>query len=94
MRGMIDMKKSNAIMINEKDNVATMLDKVEKNDMVIIKGNNQKIKALNNISFGHKIALTNIKEEEQIIKYGAVIAEAGKNITKGEHIHVHNAKEK
>ncbi len=39
---------------------------------------------------GHKIALCNIKKGEFIIKYGAVIGRAAKDIAKGEWVHSHN----
>ncbi len=79
-----------AIMIDKKDNVGTMLDEIKEGETVLIKGNNEKIMAKNNISFGHKIALTDINKEEKIIKYGEIIGKANRNIKKGEHVHVHN----
>ncbi len=59
------------IKINEKDNVAVMLEG-EKS--------------------GHKIALTDIKEGENVIKYGYPIGHATVDIKKGEHVHTHNIK--
>ncbi len=59
------------IKINERDNVAVMLD-----------GENR----------GHKIALCDIKEGENIIKYGYPIGHAVCDIKEGEHIHTHNIK--
>ncbi len=41
---------------------------------------------------GHKIALRDIAEGEDIIKYGYSIGHAVKDIKKGEHVHVHNVK--
>lgn len=41
---------------------------------------------------GHKTALCNIKEGENIIKYGFPIGRAVRDIKKGEHIHTHNIK--
>ncbi len=41
---------------------------------------------------GHKYALRDIKEGENIIKYGMPIGHASKNIAKGDHVHVHNVK--
>lgn len=41
---------------------------------------------------GHKIALRDIAEGEEIIKYGYSIGHAVKMIKKGEHVHVHNVK--
>lgn len=41
---------------------------------------------------GHKIALEDIKEGQEIIKYGCSIGRAIGDIKKGEHVHTHNVK--
>ena len=41
---------------------------------------------------GHKYALRDIAEGENVIKYGMPIGHATKPIAKGEHVHVHNVK--
>ena len=41
---------------------------------------------------GHKYALRDIAEGENIVKYGMPIGHATKPIAKGEHVHVHNVK--
>ncbi len=45
-----------------------------------------------NIENGHKYALCDIKEGENIIKYGQPIGHAICDIKKGEHVHSHNVK--
>ena len=45
-----------------------------------------------NLDNGHKYALRDIKEGENIIKYGNPIGHALSDIKKGEHIHTHNMK--
>jgi len=45
-----------------------------------------------NVETGHKIALCNIAEGEDIIKYGFPIGHATKNISEGEHVHTQNLK--
>lgn len=42
------------------------------------------------IEFGHKFAVKPVQEGEDILKYGEVIGIAVRDITPGEHIHVHN----
>ncbi len=59
------------IKINERDNVAVMLEGDLK---------------------GHKIALTDIKAGEDVIKYGYPIGHAVCDIKAGEHVHTHNIK--
>jgi hypothetical protein len=44
------------------------------------------------ITVGHKIARNNILKGEKIIKYGVSIGSAIKDITFGEHVHMHNIK--
>jgi (2R)-sulfolactate sulfo-lyase subunit alpha len=46
------------------------------------------------VPIGHKIALTDIKSGDTVIKYGHDIGKAVANIGKGEHVHVHNLKTK
>ncbi len=45
-----------------------------------------------NLQDGHKYALRDIKEGENIIKYGNPIGHAVADIKKGEHVHSHNVK--
>lgn len=42
------------------------------------------------IPYGHKIALRDIKQGEQVIKYALSIGTATQPIKAGDHVHVHN----
>jgi (2R)-sulfolactate sulfo-lyase subunit alpha len=53
-----------------------------------------KIKALDAIPLGHKIALKAIKKGDTILKYGHDIGKAVAAIGMGRHAHVHNVKTK
>jgi (2R)-sulfolactate sulfo-lyase subunit alpha len=53
-----------------------------------------KVKALDKVPLGHKVALKDIGEGETILKYGADIGKAVKPIKKGGHAHVQNIKTK
>ena len=53
-----------------------------------------KIKAISEISLGHKIALQDLKEGDTILKYGHDIGKVVSPIKKGGHVHVHNVKTK
>ncbi len=79
-----------AIKIHERDNVAVLLKDVKKDEYMIIEG--IKLKALDNIRKGHKIALNDINSGENIIKYGFPIGKAIKDIKEGEWVHIHNIK--
>lgn len=53
-----------------------------------------KLKALDPIPLGHKLALANIKKGDTILKYGHDIGKAVAAIGAGRHAHVHNVKTK
>ena len=51
-----------------------------------------KVKVLNDIPIGHKLALKELKPDEEVVKYGVVIGRVVAPIKSGEHVHVHNLK--
>jgi (2R)-sulfolactate sulfo-lyase subunit alpha len=51
-----------------------------------------KVKVLNDIPIGHKVALKDLAVGDSIIKYGVNIGKVVAPIKKGEHVHVHNLK--
>ena len=53
-----------------------------------------KVKAINDIPIGHKIATKEIRKGDTVIKYGFDIGKAVADIRTGEHAHVHNIKTK
>ena len=71
-----------AIQIDAKDNVATATSIVEAGEEVEVlspDGNVVlKTKPVERIIFGHKIALTDLKVGDRIVKYGQVIGVASK----------------
>ena len=54
----------------------------------------EKLKALAEVPLGHKLALTDIKNGDTIIKYGNDIGRAIEDIPRGGYVHVHNVKTK
>ncbi len=86
------MVKGRAIVVDERDNVATALTGLKK-DAVVEAGIGQssyKIKLRSDITFGHKFALKRIPKGEHVIKYGEVIGMASEDIEAGDHVHVQN----
>lgn len=81
-----------AIVLNPKDNVAIAISDLKSGDFIELTLGNEAIKIVlvNDIPFGHKFSIRDIKEGEYIIKYGEVIGIATKDIRKGEHVHIHN----
>ncbi len=51
-----------------------------------------KVKVLNDIPIGHKVALKDFKVGDGVIKYGVDIGKVVAAIKKGEHVHIHNLK--
>lgn len=77
------------VVIDEKDNVATAVRDAGKGEEV--ETNLQhKLKLLDPIKKGHKVAIKDIKAHQPVIKYGETICLAKRDIKIGEHIHVHN----
>ena len=76
----------NAIIINDGDNVAVVLDTIKAGECVL------DIEAKNDIPVGHKIALKRIASGENVIKYANPIGHATADISQGEHVHTHNLK--
>jgi (2R)-sulfolactate sulfo-lyase subunit alpha len=53
-----------------------------------------RIKALDAVPLGHKIALDAIKTGDTVLKYGYDVGRAVADIPRGGHVHVHNLKTK
>ena len=80
----------NLIKINSKDDVAVAFKTIAKGSTVKI--DDEKIKVQEEIPRDHKMALRDISEGEDILKYGHAIGRASQNINKGEKVHTHNVK--
>ena len=72
------------LKINDNDNVAVAIQDIKAGEDL------GEFKAYDDTPSGHKVALKDIKENEDIVKYGQVIGVASKDIVKGEHVHSHN----
>ncbi|MFL6557523.1 MAG: UxaA family hydrolase, partial [Bacillus sp. (in: firmicutes)] len=78
------------LQITENDNIILALRNFKKSEIIHLNGKNIQIKE--DISRGHKIAVKDIYENEDIIKYGYPIGHALGVIAPGEHVHTHNTK--
>lgn len=77
------------IQINPSDNVAVALTDISSGDTITL--DSISVIATENIARGHKIAIKDINDGSDIIKYGNVIAHAKKDIKTGSWVHTHNA---
>lgn len=87
-----------ALLHEPEDAVAVVVNDVAAGDSVRLvtlegeeKGN---VKATEDIPLGHKIAVSDVAEGEDVIKYGRSIGAASKKISVGDHVHTQNVKSK
>lgn len=80
------------IKIHSRDNVVIALRNFAQGENIEVDGRN--IVLLGEIERGHKIALFDIAEGGDIVKYGYPIGRASQAIKMGEHVHVQNVKTK
>lgn len=81
-----------ALAIGVADNVAVALADLAAGSLarVRIGAAIMDVTTVSAIPLGHKLALTAIGVGEDVVKYGAVMARATRDIAPGEHVHVHN----
>lgn len=72
------------------DNVAVAIEDLKAGEVLNVDGKEITIEA--DIPTGHKFALAEIKENEDVIKYGYPIGHATTNIHIGDHVHTQNVK--
>ena len=93
------MSQTDLIIHDEKDNVAVVVIETTKKGQdcsawIMENDKTVKINSIAAIPLGHKIALSDLKEGDTILKYGHDIGKVVKPIKKGDHVHVHNVKTK
>lgn len=81
---------SEFIKVNQNDNVIVALQDLEVGKVLHVGGTDMELKE--GVARGHKVAVEDIKENENIMKYGFPIGHATKDIHIGEWIHTHNMK--
>jgi altronate dehydratase small subunit len=86
------MPEKHALVLNPKDNVASVMEEVSAGDDVVVQGGDeiQLLRAAEKIPFGFKVATADIGKGDAVFKYGEVIGRASQNIPKGALVHIHN----
>ncbi|PJF40952.1 MAG: D-galactarate dehydratase [Chloroflexi bacterium] len=85
------MKK--VFVIEKEDNVGTAVrEPIKRGEEVGTDGRvtDVVVTALDDIAYGHKIALRDIAKGETVIKYALSIGTATQDIKAGQHVHIHN----
>jgi altronate dehydratase small subunit len=83
-----------AILLNVNDAVATALTELKAGESIHVSLDEVAIDVTlsEDIAFGHKVALRDIAQGEEILKYGLLIGKALNDIRAGEWVHVHNCR--
>ena len=82
-----------ALQLEPADNVATVVAPAAKNTQLIVQvpgGQRATISIVDDIPFGHKIALQPLAKGDIVVKYGRPIGRATSDIPKGGLVGVHN----
>lgn len=81
-----------ALLMDEKDNVVTCVKKVAAGEEVVYRCGEEyrTIQAEEDIPFCHKIALSDLKEGDDVIKYGEMIGRTPQPILKGHWVSHNN----
>lgn len=76
------------LLVHKHDDAAVALMPLKSGEVCELDG--QSITLLDDIPFGHKVALRDIPKGDNIIKYGNPLGHATEHIHIGQHIHTHN----
>ena len=81
-----------ALMLSKADNVATAIEDIDAGSEVFVRLGKaiEKVKALDRIPFGFKIAVADISKGAHVVKYGESIGIASLDIKRGQQVHIHN----
>jgi len=86
------MPARGALMLSEKDNVATAVEEIKQGAEVPVRLGREVryVRALEEIPFGFKVAVADIAKGAPVVKYGESIGVASVDIEKGRRVHIHN----
>ena len=83
-----------ALLFHNQDNVAVALEDLAGGSDIPVAGAAPQlsVRALQDILFGHKVAVRDIADGNLIIKYGVPVGVATREIRTGEWVHIHNVR--
>jgi hypothetical protein len=87
---MLGRQNEQLLRISGKDNVYVLLRPLTEGTPFRV--GDQTIVCEASLGLGHKIAARDIASGEKIVKYGAPVGSAIRDIPMGEHVHLHNIK--
>lgn len=74
--------------MTDDDTVVTAIDDLESGTTIPYDG--EAIELIEDVSFGHKVALVDFESGDDVVKYGETIGKATEPIESGEWVHTHN----
>ncbi|WP_458186984.1 UxaA family hydrolase [Haladaptatus sp. NG-WS-4] len=77
-----------ALLMTESDNVATALDDLAAGRTIEYDGDD--VTLVEDVPFGHKLALAELAAGEEVRKYGEIIGRTTRDVEPGEWVHTHN----
>ncbi|MBP1933895.1 UxaA family hydrolase [Ammoniphilus resinae] len=88
----VDNKQKAALVIDAKDNVAVALEDLKMGETCLIRFEDlvEQLEVIEDIGFGHKIALKDLQQDECVYKYGEEIGRMKEPLQRGGWIHSHN----
>ncbi|WP_163854538.1 UxaA family hydrolase [Paenibacillus elgii] len=86
------MAGADALVMDPRDHVATAINDLKQGQRITFRVQEQvqELTLLNDVPFGHKLAIQDIQAGTDIRKYGEVIGRTTTQILAGQHVHVHN----
>ncbi len=76
------------LLLHAGDSVYVLRDQIAAGEMVMVAGTALAFPQA--LGLGHKIARVAVAAGEPVLKYGAPIGRATRNIAPGDHVHLHN----
>lgn len=80
--------RKRALKLHAKDNCVVALNDIASGD--IVWWDEGEMVACSSVTLGHKLACEALNNGDSILKYGAIIGHATRDIAMGEHVHSHN----
>jgi len=82
-------------MVHEEgDDVGVVTEDIQEDDnltgIYMDTGESTQVKARDDIPLSHKIAMSDIAKNDEVIEYGTRIGIATQDISKGDYVHTHN----
>ncbi len=78
------------MLLHPDDNVVVVLEPVQAGDTILLQSVGEELDVRETVTFGHKLARCDMKQGQEVLKYGNPIGRTLADIARGSHVHVHN----